>query len=99
MGFLAQNVPHFAGQPPPPPKVAERTEKVAHQPPPANSGDAQQPNTADSQRLAMRPECRHDIRKHCAKIMAQLNPGEVLTDMVSQGVGEGGVIQGHGQDV
>jgi hypothetical protein len=42
-----------------------------------NIGD----HPADSQRLAQRVECRVDIEKHCKKIINQLGPNEVLSDM------------------
>lgn len=31
--------------------------------------------------MAQRAECRVDIEKHCKKIIAQLGPSEVLSDM------------------
>uniref|UniRef100_A0A915LE40 Golgi apparatus protein 1 n=2 Tax=Meloidogyne incognita group TaxID=654580 RepID=A0A915LE40_MELJA len=56
---------------------------VQQQPPPDNVNaniDANKPHS-DSQRLAQKPDCRLDIDKYCKKNIAQLGPGEVLSDM------------------
>uniref|UniRef100_A0A914H8J5 Golgi apparatus protein 1 n=1 Tax=Globodera rostochiensis TaxID=31243 RepID=A0A914H8J5_GLORO len=69
----AQAVPAAQSQP----NVAQPPPQQQQQQPQAQ----QTANAADSQRLVQRTECRNDIRKHCSKLLAQLNPGEVLTDM------------------
>ncbi|CAK5075005.1 unnamed protein product [Meloidogyne enterolobii] len=56
---------------------------IQQQPPPDNVNaniDANKPHS-DSQRLAQKPDCRLDIDKYCKKNIAQLGPGEVLSDM------------------